>query len=694
MNAQIHGLTKEEYTAYYLGTQWQMQCMESLQRLTEKKVTRKQLDKAINDLAKITNDLKKVVKEWAAARDAGKTEKQEEKLQELKKLNDEKTAAQKVVDDHIQQLDKNATLQTTEDLELDIELRPSREKMSVTIPGDFEDNEGEKAVEDELKNQNKEYRSFRVKDIKLKESMNEKKSEFKEGDRVKLTLKGLQQMNRGRTPGISNNYSRSLGKIRDKDITGTVERVFPSGSMNVDFDGVLYDIKDYMVVKESVDEKYRETRHQSTDFSKPGNDGDIYFSKREGSAVGVKRGDKLQMIYVFQKEPKLGKIQKSDKRWENMGPASEKLLIDLRGREEGKIMFDFVSNLEESMNEKIKVASLADAIEAEQGGDLNKRHLDKILKLKAAKRMHTMTRAEEKTYQAILRKYKIAMDDAHVGDMMEAIDIDMINTEYGFWGTMADYHDEEQVEIATEEAITILTSRYGFTQDGVYNFLNSKWGRKLADEYLDGQHYNMIDAIETFTRPSTYKKYAKEFNESKENTMKNLETLESFINEATVVMDAMDPKSKILKKLLKKHKVTMKVLDPSGPSGLPEVELTGSREDLQSVLASPDGWDDPELGEYIEEASAEKLEEKIKVTKDESKENTMKNLQTLESFINEAAPKLKTSKEEAGLLKLRDEIRRSRKGGSASRYTKEFDSAKKRALKAIEDMITYASIGV
>ena len=94
-----------------------------------------------------------------------------------------------------------------------------------------------------------------------------------------------------------------------------------------------------------------EAKHSSTDFSKPGNDGDIYFSKREGDAVGVKQGDKLQMIYVFQKEPKLGKIQKSDKRWENMGPASEKLLIDLRGREDGKILFDFVSTLEESVNE-------------------------------------------------------------------------------------------------------------------------------------------------------------------------------------------------------------------------------------------------------------------------------------------------------------------------------------------------------
>lgn len=72
----------------------------------------------------------------------------------------------------------------------------------------------------------------------------------------------------------------------------------------------------------------------------------------------------------------------------------------------------------------------------------------------------------------------------------------------------------------------------------------------------------------------------------------------------------------------------------------------------------------------------------------------MKNVKTLESFINEAAPKLKTGKEEAGLLKLRDEIRRSSKGGSASRYAKDFEKAKKRALKAVEDMITYAKIGV
>ena len=80
------------------------------------------------------------------------------------------------------------------------------------------------------------------------------------------------------------------------------------------------------------------------------------------------------------------------------------------------------------------------------------------------------------------------------------------------------------------------------------------------------------------------------------------EWMKSF-NEATVVMDAMDPGSKILTKLLKKHKVTMEIIDNEGPAGWPEVELTGDRKDLEKVLASEDGWDDAGLSEYIEESN-------------------------------------------------------------------------------------------
>ena len=75
------------------------------------------------------------------------------------------------------------------------------------------------------------------------------------------------------------------------------------------------------------------------------------------------------------------------------------------------------------------------------------------------------------------------------------------------------------------------------------------------------------------------------------------------VQEASVVMDAVDPKSKGLAKLLKKNNVSMEVIDQDGPSGFPEVELTGKREDLETVLAdSQYGWDDAGLSEYIEES--------------------------------------------------------------------------------------------
>ena len=74
------------------------------------------------------------------------------------------------------------------------------------------------------------------------------------------------------------------------------------------------------------------------------------------------------------------------------------------------------------------------------------------------------------------------------------------------------------------------------------------------------------------------------------------------VDEATVVMDAVDPKSKGLAKLLKKNNVTMEIIDMEGPSGFPEVELTGDRKDLVKVLADDKhGWDDASLAEYIEE---------------------------------------------------------------------------------------------
>lgn len=96
-----------------------------------------------------------------------------------------------------------------------------------------------------------------------------------------------------------------------------------------------------------------------------------------------------------------------------------------------------------------------------------------------------------------------------------------------------------------------------------------------------------------------------------------LDKLDENLNEATVVMDAIDPKSKTLKKLLKKYNVKLKVLTMNGPGGnWPEVEMTGSREDLQAILADPNGWDDPELGEYIEESKITEARSINKISKE------------------------------------------------------------------------------
>ena len=66
--------------------------------------------------------------------------------------------------------------------------------------------------------------------------------------------------------------------------------------------------------------------------------------------------------------------------------------------------------------------------------------------------------------------------------------------------------------------------------------------------------------------------------------------------------------------------------------------------------------------------------------------------QGLAESVNEAAPRITNSKETDALLDLRDRVANSSKG-SSSRYSKEFDKAKTKALRAIEQMLTYTKIG-
>ena len=80
---------------------------------------------------------------------------------------------------------------------------------------------------------------------------------------------------------------------------------------------------------------------------------------------------------------------------------------------------------------------------------------------------------------------------------------------------------------------------------------------------------------------------------------------------------------------------------------------------------------------------------------DKDIKKVMKNIKKFESVeINEAAPKMKKSKEVGELEKLRMLVINSKKGGAGNRYGKEFDKEKNKAVVALDNMISYAKIGI
>ena len=63
------------------------------------------------------------------------------------------------------------------------------------------------------------------------------------------------------------------------------------------------------------------------------------------------------------------------------------------------------------------------------------------------------------------------------------------------------------------------------------------------------------------------------------------------------------------------------------------------------------------------------------------------------SSSDEAAPKMKDSKETENIKKIFQMANLAKKGGGSGRYGKEFEQAKKKAVKALADMYKYSRIG-
>ena len=50
------------------------------------------------------------------------------------------------------------------------------------------------------------------------------------------------------------------------------------------------------------------------------------------------------------------------------------------------------------------------------------------------------------------------------------------------------------------------------------------------------------------------------------------------------------------------HQGNIKILNMVGPSGWPEVKLTGTKANLTNVLQAEHGWGDPSLATFIEDS--------------------------------------------------------------------------------------------
>lgn len=59
------------------------------------------------------------------------------------------------------------------------------------------------------------------------------------------------------------------------------------------------------------------------------------------------------------------------------------------------------------------------------------------------------------------------------------------NKEYGFYGTTALKYNESKTEKRWAEALTTLVSMSGKTAEEIRNYLDSRSGRKIADECID-----------------------------------------------------------------------------------------------------------------------------------------------------------------------------------------------------------------
>ena len=130
--------------------------------------------------------------------------------------------------------------------------------------------------------------------------------------------------------------------------------------------------------------------------------------------------------------------------------------------------------------------------------------------------------------------------------------------------------------------------------------------------------------------------------------------------------------------LSKKRSAISKAINGDKMNENPALMALGRAAATGAGTAIGDKLGDKMLGDEDEDPDDEHTFESIKLT----------------NLRKEAAPKMRKNKEADNINTLMRQVKMAQKGGGSGRYGKEFESAKKKALKAIEAMHTYSKIGV
>lgn len=172
-----------------------------------------------------------------------------------------------------------------------------------------------------------------------------------------------------------------------------------------------------------------------------------------------------------------------------------------------------------------------------------------------------------------------------------------------------------------------------------------EYGNFSEDDFIEDVEYNL--ANESVTEGNKYSvEYSDGIRGSKE-----------FRNESDAIKHAKELSKDKSIQFVSVHK--------------PGMHSTASKEDLIAWYGKGSYWDN--------------------VSK---KDKEVAELQLENLAVTEAAPKMKKNEDAIYLQELMNKVANAQKGGSGSRYGKEFDKSKTKALRAIKDMVMYSTIGI